>query len=144
MFGAVSRNGLHKFTTSAFTRCHVLERQYFTPKANKYFNANTFTSSSHKYTNHFRSYCTAEEPKRIELAEEEPTSKVIKKEIPRERLELLQSLFLKSGAENFEATITCEHLQQTLIDIVEGQHDSVTQQIIEKVKKNVIHEVAQK
>ena len=69
----------------------------------------------------------------VELAEKEPTTETIKKEIPKERRELLESLFLKSGASDFDTSITCEHLQQTLVDIVEGQHDSVTQQIIEKV-----------
>jgi len=53
--------------------------------------------------------------------------------IPKARLELLQGLFLKSGANNFDTPITCEHLERTLLELVEGEHDPVTRQIIKKI-----------
>lgn len=50
-----------------------------------------------------------------------------------QRLDLLQGLFLNSGATGFEDSISCHHLEKTLVQLVGAQNDTVT--------KNVIHRV---
>lgn len=131
MLGGITRSGC-RFVTS-LRNCYSVGGSSCKIISNDYKHATLQNQIPHKYTT-IRSFCTSAATKTVELAESEPTTETVKKPIPTERLELLQSLFLKSGAKNFESQITCEHLQQTLIDLVDGQHDSVTRQIIEKVK----------
>jgi len=50
-----------------------------------------------------------------------------------ERLELLQGLFLSSGADDFDSSITCKHLENTLLKLVGGEEDPVTHEIIHKI-----------
>ena len=74
-----------------------------------------------------RGYLTAE-------AKGEPISMLNSAELSQERMGLLQGLFLSSGAKGFESSITCQHLEDTLLKIVGGEEDPVTHEIIQKAR----------